>query len=538
MKADILDREFNKIRFNLDKVDTPSLSKIKEIVKRMHFADIKNSQQAYDNKGLAYYQLTLDGETKYFSKPLLLSYTISPKSCGIVYGEFTEKINKEGEKHTEYEPGKFSGYGRFLADLVSGKVIYSKELKSFLTVENKAYTVLDQPAFEIVYYVDNRQKINDFLQVIEEIYRDHINVDTHNFTIEPYKIAGIDWCYDCKNLKPTPFKEDENQLFAAYYDVAYKDLDLEKAENYMDMIAAEKDSLHNLRLVHAYVMLAKMNLISVEHAFILKDFGRTGKGLFMKSFPKVFKMNSVNFDNLTGSGIESSNEWLKFHGCEVSHANESGAINAKSMRYIRKIATQEHVTGRTIGKDTVDFQIKSVLILDTNETVDIGQITANISRTVKIAFKDRPEDETEQERYTIFSPYWEFIQPKGVTSLEAGLSFLISSLTYLADQGGKFVFKDVALKNYAFASQLSSTQEFLLKALQETKYVLSNDKALLDILAGEYGVANFRRKDIRQDLEMIGIEPNYPTTIDGERVKVIRIKNNKLFNKTVSLLLA
>src|SRR5699024_9050168 len=159
--------------------------------------------------------------------------------------------------------------------------------------------------------------------------------------------------------------------------------------------------------------------------------------------------------------IESSNEWLKFHGCEVSHANESGAINAKAMRYIRKIATQEHVTGRTIGKDTIDFQIKSVLILDTNETVDIGQITANISRTVKIAFKDRPEDETEQERYTIFSPYWEFIQPNGVTSLEAGLSFLISSLNYLSKQGGTFVFKDVALKNYAFASQLSDTQDFL-----------------------------------------------------------------------------
>src|SRR5699024_11877020 len=50
----------------------------------------------------------------------------------------------------------------------------------------------------------------------------------------------------------------------------------------------------------------------------------------------------------------------------------------------------------------------------------------------------------------------------------------------------------------------------------------------------DYGASNFRRKDVRQDLEMIGLEPNYSTTIDGERVKVIRIKNNKLFNKTVS----
>lgn len=536
MNAKELDYEFDKVRLNLDKVETPNLSKIKEIVKRVHFADIKTKQQAYDNEGLAYYKLNLDSAGDYFTHSLPISYTTEAAQTGVIYGTFTQKVTKDQKNVVEFEGGKYSNYVRFLADIVSHKVIYSDQLESFVIVENHAYTMLDQPTFEIQYPVDNNQKINDFLDVIFSIYRDCIQVKTHDFTIEPYIIAGIDWAYDCKQLKLVTKDDSKQQLFSAYYEVKYEDLNLEKAEEYMNMVAAEKDSLHNLRLLHAYVLLGKMGLISVEHAFILKDFGRTGKGLFMKTFPEVFKMNSVNFDNLMGTGFESNNEWLNFHGCDISHANESGQIGAKAMRIIRKIATQENVSGRDIGKNIVRFQIRSVLILDTNETVNIGDLTANLSRIVKIAFKDRPEEETEQERIPIFKPYWDFIQPNGEISLKAGLSFLISSLDYLSHQGGEFIFQDTALKQYSRASQLNEVQEFLIRALQEQQYVLTNDEDLKNLLRKNYNVENFRKDEVKHSLTLIGLEPNYPTWVDGKTQRVVRIKNNKLFNKTAELI--
>ena len=36
---------------------------------------------------------------------------------------------------------------------------------------------------------------------------------------------------------------------------------------------------------------------------------------------------------------------------------------------------------------------------DTNESVDTGEITANTTRTIKIAFKDRPHRETDDARF-------------------------------------------------------------------------------------------------------------------------------------------
>ena len=86
------------------------------------------------------------------------------------------------------------------------------------------------------------------------------------------------------------------------------------------------------------------------------------------------------------------------------------------------------------------------MILDTNESVDTGEITANTTRTIKIAFKDRPHGETDDERYEIFEPYWNFVQPNGVDSEIAAVSFLIVSLEYLKEIGREFRFKDVTLK--------------------------------------------------------------------------------------------
>ena len=65
-------------------------------------------------------------------------------------------------------------------------------------------------------------------------------------------------------------------------------------------------------LVHAYTMYRKMKLIQAEKWFLIKDFGRSGKGLFMETFEELLKVNKVNFDSLLSSGFEAANEWLNF----------------------------------------------------------------------------------------------------------------------------------------------------------------------------------------------------------------------------------
>ncbi len=95
--------EFQKIRLNLDRVPTVNLSKIKDVINKVHFADIANDQQALDNTGDTFYKIyENDKEGDYF-RNLTLSYTIEAKKVGAVYGNFKEEIDKDGEKKVVFK---------------------------------------------------------------------------------------------------------------------------------------------------------------------------------------------------------------------------------------------------------------------------------------------------------------------------------------------------------------------------------------------------------------------------------------------------
>ncbi|MFQ9320741.1 MAG: phage resistance protein [Enterococcus durans] len=526
-------REFQKIRLNLDRVGTPHLSQIKEIVKRIHFADIINDQQVLDNKGDAFYKIYEKDEGDKFNN-LTLSYTIAPKHTGLVYGLFKEIPDSNGNKKTTFEYGKFNNYARFLADITSSKVIYSKELKRFVIVQKNAFKEIDETVFSYEYPIDKKQQIPGFLSVLEEIYGKHIKVKTHDYIIQPFSFSGKDWIYDCSQLKLDLRQPKGNELFFTSYDVAYNEFNFEMADKFLNLIADDENSLNNVSLLHAYVLLRKLKIVPPEHFFILKDFGRTGKGLLMTTFDSVFKVNKVDFDKLMAGGFEASNEWLKFYGTDIAHANETDEITAKEMRILRMIATGETKTGREIGKDAVRFKIQSVLALDTNESVDISSISANKSRTVKIAFKDRPKGETDGERHAIFKPYWDFIQPKGEQSLAANLSFLISSLDYLKQQGGKFKFGSVALKNYRDADDLTETQRILVVVIHRDGFILASDPTLAQAVIDDYG--SFRYQKAKDDVKKIGVKLNKPKWIEGQNFKVHVVDDEKTFNQIVDLL--
>ena len=511
---------------NLDYINTANLSRIKEISKRINFASISTDKQVFDNKGNVYHHKKDDFAGDYINN-LTLNYTIKPKEIGLVYGTIFVKTNDQDEKEAHFKSDSFNNYARFIADLISDKVIYSKQLDSFLIVKNNQYEVIDDTNFKLSYPVEPKNQIDDFLDIMLELYREHLNLD-HNYKIYPYSVAGNDFIYSCKTLKLIQEKPQSNELYAIKYDVNYKDLDFETPNNFYDLVTDNDKSKHNLKLVHAYTMYRKMKLIQAEKWFLFKDFGRSGKGLFITTFNKLLTVNKVNFDSLVSGGFEASNEWMNFYGADIAHANETGEITKPMMRILRKIATGETISGRGIGRNAFTFKNKSVLILDTNESVDTGEITANTTRTIKIAFKDRPHGETDDERYEIFEPYWNFVQPNGVDSEIAAVSFLIVSLEYLKETGREFRFKDVTLKNYFSEEELTETQIVLLKVLSKQGFVLSGDETLQRLIEEDY--KNMKYKKAQQDMKKIGVATRQDVKIEGKTYKAFKIGNQELFD--------
>lgn len=129
--------------------------------------------------------------------------------------------------------------------------------------------MIDNTNFALTYPVDNKYYIDDFLDVMLELYREHLNV-THNFKIYPYCIAGNDWVYDCQNLTLTEQKLKSDELYSIKYDVDIKDINLEIPRNFFDLVTDNEKSKNNLMLTHAYTMYRKMKLIQAEKWFYLK----------------------------------------------------------------------------------------------------------------------------------------------------------------------------------------------------------------------------------------------------------------------------
>lgn len=520
---------------NLDYINTTSLSKIKEISKRINFASISSDKQVFNNKGNLYHREKNDiGD---YINNLTLDYIIIPKEIGVIYGIVNTKIiendNGEEEKKASFKADTFNNYARFIADLISDKVIYSDEINSFLIVKSNTYEVIDETNFALNYPVDNKHQINDFLEVMIEMYRDHLNVE-HGYNILPHTIAGNNWIYDCRNLefKKKTFNLDE--LYVKKYDVNKSDINLETPKKFYDLVTENDKSKNNLMLMHAYTMYRKMELIQAEKWFLMKDFGRSGKGLAMTTFDTLLQVNKVNFDSLISGGFEASNEWMNFYGADIAHANETGEITKVMMRILRKIATGEVISGRGIGRNAFTFKNNAVLILDTNENVDTGEITANTTRTIKISLKDRPLNETDEERYQIFKPYWDFVQPNGKKSVAAAVSFLITSFEYLKEIGREFKFNDVTLKHYFSEDELTETQVNLLKALSRQNFIFAGDETLQKLIEQDY--KSLRYKQAKDDMKKIGISINNQKWIDGVNIRVHNVGNPELFNMALDLI--
>src|SRR5699024_5386210 len=147
----------------------------------------------------------------------------------------TENDNGEEEKKSTFKADVFNNYARFIADLISDKVIYSDELDAFLIVKSNTYEVIDDTNFALNYPVDNKHQINDFLEVMLEMYREHLNVE-HGYNILPYTIEGNNWIYDCRNLEFRNKALQSNELYAKKNDSNASEIDTDTPKQFFDFV--------------------------------------------------------------------------------------------------------------------------------------------------------------------------------------------------------------------------------------------------------------------------------------------------------------
>lgn len=525
------------INKSLDEVPTTNLSRIRSILNKIYFADIESEEQRINNKGNAYH--IVKSYEKYY-KDLNLAYTAIPKKLGLYYGNITTFKVADGQENEKAKKHPLTNYAVFVADWCCGNVIFSTELKKFVLIgkvksdKEHSYTLLDEATFKLRYPVKKDGTIKDFLEVFESLAKNYVEIP-HNYTLYPTTIGGIDWTYNVKKLELKRGSLKVNDLVNSYYPFKFEELTPDKANKYIDFINDKPECLHNMKLIFAYVMQRKMKLIPPEKIFLMKDKGRTGKGLFMHALKSIFKVVPVDSGSfLKSTGIEHQNTILNFLGAEVAHLNETGAISEKNWKDLRRIGTGEDLTGRRMGYDQITFRCESVLILDTNENIEVTELKANTQRMVNIAPKDRPNEETPLQARDAFRFWWNWITPNDEPNPRAGLSFLITSLDYLKKQGGFFNFATYTFSNIQDACEFTETQEIMLRTIKQQGFILAGDEALRNAIAKDYG--NLRTKKAKNDIKNIGVKLSQPKRIKGAVFKVNVVKDKKLFNRMYELL--
>lgn len=534
--ATSLNDKLKMIKGCIDSVETPHLAKIKRVLNYMHFAYIKDQEQLELNQ--ANVVIPEKGGNSYTVYGKDVSYYVESKKTALVYAEM-KPTYKDGEL-TGYKI-KYqneSNYSFFVADLLNDSIIFAKEFDCFLKVNKKEQTfeIVDDAFFKKNYPAYTKQtSIRDFLQVFEELYRNHVET-VHGYDVKRYSFYTNDFIYDISNLSQEFRQPGSNELFFAYYDVSSDEINTALVHDFENVIASGEDTLHNLKLMHAYAMRRKLGLEPPEKFFLFKDEGRTGKGLFILTFNALLAVERLSLDTLlSNSAFERNNEMVRARWCDVVHINEAKEITEKDMRALRPIATNEVMSARAIGSDSYTFKPHCIMIIDTNLTPTIGTMKANASRTVKMALKDRPEEETDEQRHDFFSPYWDYIAPDGEhATLSSGLSFLIASLDYLKEQDSKIAFKDVefkrVIKNEAFDYIYHTLAKMQKDVHDKEPFILANDPTAQELLKSCYGKTQEEIERKKSDFESKGIALSHSRTIDGKTYRVHEIVNTDAFH--------
>lgn len=428
-----------------------------------------------------------------------------------------------GEPTVKYK-ATFPNFAKMVIDYLMGRyVVFDNRIYD---INNQQATLIDEITLARFYgFKNDIGYVVDILKGIDK----HFHVEPVR-KLELYKIAGKDFIIDLKAHTVTRTTIDNQRSFFKYYPVSYEQAikSKEVAMDFLNYVIDDPDSLHNALLQTYYMVQVASGLKSKTHFFVSKSGVRTGKGLRHKALSGLLNKIDVELDSLTASGFEASNAWAMFSGGEMALATEQGdIIGDKIERVLKIIATEKTHLGRNVGGDYSLVYLTSVLCIDTNRNVSLSDEMNG--RKVLIQYKDRPKGEDPLEREQAFEKYWKaFTGQDKEPKIEGCIGFLLASLDYFKDQGGKFIWKDVEVYNGNEA--LDDFQMCLINELQFSEYVVRSDKNdLIDIYKKTYG-SNTAKAG--KALQTIGVA-SAQKRINGKVRTIYRIANQKRFNSFI-----
>jgi hypothetical protein len=222
--------------------------------------------------------------------------------------------------------------------------------------------------------------------------------------------------------------EDTDIPTAIFNDIK---LDLKKARKFFELICPEDDSRHNLMLASVYPFYKRF----YEKFFILRARGGNGKGTYMRYWETLLgeKFQAIDFDNILAGGFERSSETAKLSGKLVAQSTEADLDEPKFKNFLKKMATGEPLSARSIQGNSFTFRNEAVLFADTNDPVHIGNTPAMKRRRVHIRF-------THQELgYDTIKPYADWL-----TTIDGACSiFTLCSSYFIDDCQREFDWKEV-----------------------------------------------------------------------------------------------
>lgn len=349
-------------------------------------------------------------------------------------------------------------------------------------------------------------------------------------------VAGADFQFDFKNrilAQNTPPKEDECyfKYFEEQHYKAIRELTLKYAE-FLSEVTDDYDSLHNASLQPVYQMLVACGMMKKDKFFVSKSRERTGKGLRNGIISSIFDTKTVNLNELANKATGAM-AWANLDGKEMYLATESAGLDRQLEIMLKIIATETVVQGRKQGRDYSEVDLSGVLSIDTNEKVLFS--SGMKSRAVNIAFKDRPVDETDEERKAWFDLY---AKPLTENKISGGLAALLHSFIFWKSQTFKFNFKQVEMNNFTGDdAQFDDVQVYIMERMikGDDVVLITNNEQLKQLLKETY-LGSTKQADRKNALDEIGtaerkgpiIHSNNP---ERKSIRHIRKINPKRFQK-------
>lgn len=437
---------------------------------------------------------------------------------GKIISKKSKKKDDEEKYSLKFDP-IFPPFSKLVIDYLLGRYVFYNE--KLYDVNGKQAKIIDNMTLVSLYgFKHSTEFLLDILKGIDK----HCHVESVR-KLEPYQIAGNDFIIDLKTHTVTRKVINNEVSYFKHYPVDFETARASKttASEFLNYVIDDPESLHNAQLQAYYIAQVASGLRSKTNFFVTKSGVRTGKGLRHIALSGLFNKIDVELDNLTSKGFDALNAWALFSGGEMALATEQGdIIGEKLERVLKIIATERTHVARNVGGNQGLVYLTSVLCIDTNRIVSLSEEMNG--RKILIQYKDRPSDETDQEREEAFEKYWQaFTECDKSPKIEGCIGFLLTSLEYFNQQGNKFVWKDVEVYNGNEA--LDDFQIELINRLLENDFV-PKDYLLEQAFLKCYGKNNNK---CGEAIKIIGVE-SYRKRIDGKLVGGYRITNKRRFD--------